>query len=145
MPASSLYLDTSLLVGLFVDEEASDRVAAWFAVQPAQFVVSDWTLVELASALGLKVRTHQITARQADDVQTSFEETLLPHLQVLPIDRSAFARAQLLMRQYALGLRAADALHVAMCVDQEPLTLATADRVLYRAARALRLAAVRVS
>ena len=120
-------------------------MAAWFAAQSAQFVVSDWTLVELTSALGLKVRMRRITARQADDVQTSFEEFLLPRLQVLPLDRSVFARAQLLMRQYALGLRAADALHVAMCVDEHPVTLATADRVLYAAVRALGLTAVRVS
>ena len=149
MPASSFYPDTSLLIALFVDEEASDRVATWFTAQAEEFIVSDWTLVEFTSALGLKVRTHQITARQADDAQTSFEETLLPRLKILPMPRSAFARAQLLMRRYALGLRAGDALHVAMCVslglDAQAPTLATADRVLYAAAKALKVNARRVS
>lgn len=145
MPASSVYLDTSLLVALYVEEEASDRVAAWFESQSKELVVSDWTLVEFTSALGLKVRTHQLTAQRADDAQEKFDETFLPLLRVLTIDRSAFARAQLLMRQYSLGLRAGDALHLAMCIEQEPRMLATADRVLYAAARSLKQPALRIS
>ena len=142
MPASSLYLDTNLLVAIYIEEEASHRVTAWFEAQSAEFVVSDWTLVEFTSALGLKVRTGELSARQADDVQEKLEETLLPLLQVLAIDRSTYARAQMLMRSYALGLRAADALHLAMCVNEEARTLATADRVLYTAARRLKQSAV---
>ncbi len=145
MPASSLYLDTSLLVPLYVEEAASDRTGAWFEAQTVELVVSDWTLVEFASALGLKVRTRQLTARQADDAQAKFDETLSSGLRILPVERSTFARAQLLLRQYTLGLRAGDALHLAMCIDREPRILATADRVLYAAARSLRQAAIRVS
>ena len=99
MPVSSIYLDTSLLVALYVEEEASDRVTAWFETQSAELVVSDWTLVEFASELGLKVQTRQLTARQADDAQAKFAETLLSFLRILPVDRTAFGPAQLPIRQ----------------------------------------------
>lgn len=145
MPASKVYVDTNLFIAAYVEEDATEAVLAWFARQSASILMaSDWTFVELTSALGLKVRRGQISAAQADATQNLFEATMLPALVVLPVDTVVFARAQLLMRRYELGLRAPDALHLALCLAEDHSVLATADQTLHAAARRLKQPSVRV-
>lgn len=48
-----VYLDTSVLVPLFVPEPASINVRRWFEQQGGiVLAISDWTMTEFASALG---------------------------------------------------------------------------------------------
>jgi predicted nucleic acid-binding protein len=52
-----LYLDTSVLVPLFVAEPDSAAERDWFDDQLAQtLAISDWSITEFASAMGIKVR-----------------------------------------------------------------------------------------
>ena len=60
-----LYLDTSALVKLFIDEQHSDLVRRW-AEDSAKVMVSELTWTEMCAAQALKRRTGQITVAQVD-------------------------------------------------------------------------------
>ncbi len=140
-----IYLDTNLLVALCVAEPASARVDAWLARHAEQAIAtSAWALTETTSALGIKVRRGDITRETAGSALKLLEVEILPLLALLESPANLFARAELLLRSFDLGLRAADALHLAHIIDGDTVTLATGDAKLHAAARRLGLSAVRV-
>ena len=59
------YLDTSVLLAFLVPEAGSNAAEALMTSEGAPLVVSSWSEVELMSALGVKIRTGQITEREA--------------------------------------------------------------------------------
>jgi predicted nucleic acid-binding protein len=144
MPASDRYLDTNVLLSACLAEPASPRVRAWIEATDSDLATSDWALAEFASALGVKVRRSELTARQGDGVLKIFEAELLPGLNVLRTDSELVQAAGMLARTWLLGLRAGDAMHLAFCSQAGNLVLATADRLLERAARAMGIDAERV-
>jgi predicted nucleic acid-binding protein len=56
----SVYLDTSVLVSLFVRDGHTDRVLSWAQTQTEPPQVSDWAVTEFSSALGLRRRLGQL-------------------------------------------------------------------------------------
>ena len=60
-----IYIDTSLVVSLHVTEVRSYSAVSWFERRVGDvFLISDWTDVEVASALSRKVRSGKITEEQ---------------------------------------------------------------------------------
>lgn len=47
-----VYVDTSVLVPLFVNEAQSAAAAAWYSSEKAALVAAGWCIPEFASALG---------------------------------------------------------------------------------------------
>jgi len=140
-----LYLDANLLVAMCVAEPASERVDAWLAQQSGQSIgTSHWALTETTSAIGVKVRRRDITRDTASKGLALLEAEILPLLVLVEPPSTLFARAETLLRFFDLALRAGDALHLAICLDLDSSTLATADTTLFAAARALGQRAVRV-
>lgn len=139
------YLDANLLVALCVDEPASTKVDAWLAGQSGKAIAtSTWSLAEATSAIGIKVRRKDISAATASSALDLLDGRIVPLLDVVDPPAAVFRRAELLLRDFALGLRAGDALHLAICLDLERVTLATADVALASAARRLGQAAIKV-
>jgi uncharacterized protein len=60
-----VYVDTSVLVPLFVNERYSVAVANWYARVKGELVAAAWCVPEFASALGIKQRTGAIDLQQA--------------------------------------------------------------------------------
>lgn len=137
-----LYLDTSVLVPLFVPEPESDRVRAWFGARAGQtLAIGDWTLTEFASAMGMKVRDKGLRADQAKRAGALMEKLAVDSLRVFTPTRSDYGKAAEHLGHHALGLRAGDALHLAIAQNQDAECLYTLDRRLIKAARKLDLKA----
>ena len=112
---ASVYLDTSALVKLYIEEEGSARVVALTADRDAiQAVILDITLIESRSAIRRRQRQGDISSADADRVLKQIEDD-------------------------ATGLRAYDALQLAGCLVVRndvpgPLTFVCADIRLCEAA-----------
>ena len=133
----TLYLDTSLLVGALTKEAKTDRIHRWLREQAAKtLAVSDWVIAEFSAALSLKVRSRQLTAANRADALATFSRWADESLGLLAISSLQFRTAARFADQYALGLRAGDALHLAICADHG-VTLCTLDRDLGKAGPAL--------
>ena len=68
-----IYFDTSVAVSLLVAEPRALDVIAWFAGLSETPVRGDWLLSESASAISIKVRSGELTERNAKAVQKEFE------------------------------------------------------------------------
>lgn len=134
-----VYVDTSVLVALIVNEPASDGVAAWYAGVRADLASATWCVTEFGSALGLKQRTAQLDATQAENAWKRFERLVANDLRLLPVDAVDFHRAAMLTLDAASGMRAGDALHLASAERAGAKAIATLDRTMAKTAQGLRL------
>lgn len=135
-----LYLDTSLLVAALTREAKTATVQSWLDGQePAELAISEWVVTEFSAALSIKLRTGQIAADHRATALQAFARLAAESLTVLPISGLHFRTAARLADQHALGLRAGDVLHLAVCADYGA-TLATLDRRLGNAGSTLGIA-----
>lgn len=139
--ASSLvYLDTSALAKLYVPEAGSDALEA-LLVGRRDLIVSDLAVTELTSAITRRQRTGDLSTAQVDRLYRRI---------VADVGGGEFVRAELtpaihreaerlLLRVGTrMGLRAADALHLATAGAVDARTLITFDARMASAAKALR-------
>ena len=134
-----VYVDTSVLVPLFLNEPHSVAAAEWYAREKSALVAAAWCIPEFASVLGIKQRTGAIEAQQAQDAWTRFERMVAADLRLLPVAPVDFHRAAELVLDAASALRAGDALHLACAEAAGAKHIATLDDVLRRNAQRLKI------
>jgi len=134
-----VYVDTSVLVPLFLHEPASAAVARWYEDEHRNLVCAAWCVPEFASALGIKQRKGGIDTTQAHGAWTRFERMVAADLHLLPVGAADFQRAAELVLDATHGLRAGDALHLACAESAGARHIATLDQVLCRNAQRLEI------
>lgn len=139
------YLDTSLIVSLLVEETVSDRARAWVVEQrsSAEFLISWWIETEVASALAKKVREAQIGIADRDHALDAFRMLIVASAETVSVVREHFKTAERLCLNAAAGLRAADALHLAVAASNDA-ALCTMDKRLADAGPLLGLTTILV-
>jgi len=134
-----VYVDTSVLVALFLNEPHSLAATDWYAHETSELAAAAWCVPEFASALGIKQRTGAINAQQAQDAWARFERLIAADLQLLPVEPANFHRAAELVLDAASALRAGDALHLACAEAAGAKRMATLDDTMSRSAQRLKI------
>lgn len=125
-----LYVDTSVLVAALTNESRTAEVQDWLATQaPGDLVISDWVMTEFSAALSVKVRTGQLGPEHRAEALAVFRSLAELSLTVIAISRMDFAAAARLSDQHRSGLRAGDALHLAIAANHG-YRLVSLDRTL---------------
>lgn len=137
-----LYLDTSLLVAAVTAEPATERVQQWLSDQPAgELLISDWVSTEFSSALSIKLRTGQLDQAERNRALETFNLLMDQSLRVVAVTRPDFLVAARLADRHEIGLRAGDAIHLAVALRLGAV-LHTLDRQLAETAGLVGVASV---
>lgn len=137
-----IYVDTSVLVALIVNEPHSAAVGRWYARTRSDLVCAVWCVTEFASALGIKQRTAQLDARQAQQAWEQFGRLAAHDLNLLALNPPQFERAAVLALDAGNALRAGDALHLAAAEQAGAGRIATLDAAQAAHARRMKITPV---
>lgn len=130
-----LYIDSSVVVSALTFEAASPRVQLWLEMQePDTLHLTLWVQTEFSSALSLKVRTGALTPALRESCLGGIATLKDEALTIVPVKPKQFVPAARLVDASPLGLRAADALHLAVSMDVGA-TLCTLDQRIADAAK----------
>lgn len=133
----SLYLDTSLLLAAFTDEPSTSGALIWLDEHVRDDLsLSEWTLAEFSSGLGVQVRSGRVAADRHAPLLSGFRQFADGSTTVFPVLSMHFRAAASFSDQHGLALKAGDALHLAICRDSRS-TLCTLDGGMAKAAAAL--------
>ena len=134
------YFDTSFLAPLILPEASSEPIAAFFERLPDDdLAVSHWTRVEFASLLAREVRMGALDTEAASAAASQFEAMVDESFMVLLPDPDDFDRAWDWLGQFETGLRAGDALHLAIASNRGADAIYTLDKTMITAGKRLGL------
>jgi hypothetical protein len=135
-----LYFDTSFLAPLILQEATSTDVEAFVAGLPVgELAVSHWTCVEFSSLLAREVRIGALDRQAALAADTQFEAVVAESFAVLLPTANDYALAKRYLQHYNTGLRAGDALHLAIAAGHQARTIYSLDKILVKAGGVLGL------
>jgi len=140
------YFDTSFLAPLILPEAASEPVAAVLEALPKDdLAVSHWTRIEFCSLLAREVRMAHLSEDNARAADARFETMIGESFAVLLPGSADFDLARAYLGRFETGLRAGDALHLAIAANRRAEVLYSLDRKLIEAGRRLGVPAVGLS
>ena len=143
MNADPTYVDTSALAKWYLPEPGSDAFVDFIRSQDSA-AISRLTTIELRCLLARRRRAGDITVQHERDAWSTFEGDIRAgHLHVEALsDAHAVTACDLLEQLHDLPVRTLDAFHLAIARSLAVGVLATADRVMARAAEALGMTAM---
>lgn len=131
--------DTSLIVSTLGPERNSVVARRWLGEQePTALAISLWTDTEVASAMARKRRSGKLTQQSQADSLAVWRRGLRAGMHIADVRADDFGRAAELINAGQRGLRASDALHLAIA-ERHGWGMATLDPDLADAARAVGL------
>jgi predicted nucleic acid-binding protein len=108
-------LDASALVSLFVEDANSASARRRIGEIRTVMAVSTFAAAEFAAAIGRRVRAGAYDPAQGAAVLALFDAWMAGHAETLDVDPEDHRVAAGFVRHFELGLRAPDALHIAIC------------------------------
>jgi uncharacterized protein len=135
----SSYLDTSVLLPTLIAEPTTEAVYDCLGADGQELLISDFAAAEVASALSRLVRMTLLTEPDASARLADFDAWRAAMSSPVDITASDARLAYIYARRFDLGLRAPDALHLAIARRLD-LVLVTLDRRMAAAARELGVA-----
>jgi len=128
-----LYFDTSILVPLIIPEATAETVAALVRQHAgARFATSHWTQVEFASMIAREVRMNRLGAQGGSHANSEFASLLDRSFTVLLPNADDFDLARLYLMRFETGLRAGDALHLAIASNQKARAIYSLDNTMIK-------------
>ena len=135
-----LYFDTSFLAPLVLPESTSDKIAAFVRRLPVEeLTVSHWTRVEFSSLIARDVRMSVLDAAAGARADARFEAMVDASFAVLLPNADDFGLAKRYLGKFNTGLRAGDALHLAIAGNRQAAAIYSLDKGLLMAGRLLDL------
>ena len=135
-----LYFDTSFLAPLILPEATSDKIAIFVRGLPAEeFTVSHWTGVEFSSLIAREVRMGGLDAQAGMRADARFEAMVEESFSVLLPSADDFGLAKRYLGRFETGLRAGDALHLAVAANRRAAAIYSLDKMLLKAGKILEL------
>jgi predicted nucleic acid-binding protein len=135
-----VYLDTSFVTPLVIAEISSGAVEAFvLKVKHGELTTSMWTQVELAGLVSRKVRMGELSDSQAEVVRREFDRVLVESFEMLAPTAVDFATAVKYLEIPKTGLRAGDALHLAIAANHRAKRILTLDKGFLEAGKFLKL------
>lgn len=131
-----IYLDASALASLFMPDRHSMAIRSLLRSDLAAIGVSDFASAEFASAVARRVRMGELTTVQGSRLLNVYDGWIAATAELLEVEPADVRVASTFVRRFELGLRAPDALHVAVCQRLE-LPLLTFDERQAKAAERL--------
>jgi uncharacterized protein len=132
----STYPDASVLLPTLIAEPTTEAVYDCLGADGRELLISDFAAAEVASALSRLVRMALLTDADASARLADFDAWRAAMSSPVDIAVSDTRLAYIFVRRFDLGLRAPDALHLAIARRLDA-TLVTLDRRLATAAREL--------
>ena len=130
----TVYLDTSVVIAILIDEPSSEVARAWFRrLADDDVIVADLAAIEFAAGISRWLRMGRIDVGQAEFALASCDMLRAQCLSYTH-GRDDFALAELIARDFTTKLLAPDALHLASAKNAGA-RLATFDVRLAKAAR----------
>jgi predicted nucleic acid-binding protein len=135
----STYPDASVLLPTLIAEPTTEAVYDCLGADGRELLISDFAAAEVASALSRLVRMALLTDADASARLADFDAWRAAMSSPVDTAVSDTRLAYIFVRRFDLGLRAPDALHLAIARRLDA-TLVTLDRRLATAARELGVA-----
>jgi predicted nucleic acid-binding protein len=137
-----LYLDTSFIAPLVLNEDVSHQVEAFLTKQAiGSLAISQWTRVEFCSLVAREVRMKHFSTQVAEAVIAEFETLVQESCQVWLPEAADYGLARTLLTRFDSGLRGGDALHLAIARNHGADKVLTLDEGLLKSARLLEIPA----
>lgn len=135
-----LYFDTSFIAPLYIPEPNSDEVRQLTYTLSQQYIaISEWTCVEFSSMVARRVRMQQLGEDAAQGLLTAFERISHTQFVILTPSQADYRMAERFLRNFATGLRAGDALHLAIAKNNGASHVYSLDQGLIKAAAMLEI------
>jgi uncharacterized protein len=134
------YVDTSVLVAALTSEVNTRRAERWLTTSSRDdFAISEWVVAEFSAALSIKLRIGSIGIEMRHAALEALGVMMAQSFTLLPVVSAHFRTAARFADRHTLGLRAPDALHLAIAAEQSAI-LCTLDKGLAAAGKALGVA-----